>query len=121
MVNTEGHLIDEDGNDYGLADISIGNYSTGFLVHNKDDVKYVAYFNRAQELHGGDLYKAVRSEIANLITKQLYNTVTDTHDANFDEIVNKLIELFNPKELLYLIILKLLYLLIKLKVLLLLL
>lgn len=97
MVNTEGHLIDEDGNDYGLADISIGNYSTGFLVHNKDDVKYVAYFNRAQELHGGDLYKAVRSEIANLITKQLYNTVTDTHDANFDEIVNKLIELFNPK------------------------
>ena len=97
MVNTEGHLIDEDGNDYGIADISIGNYSTGFLVHNKDDVKYVAYFNRAQELHGGDLYKAVRSEIANLITKQLYNTVTDTHDANFDEIVNKLIELFNPK------------------------
>lgn len=97
MVNTEGHLIDEEGNDYGLADISIGNYSTGFLVHNKDDVKYVAYFNRAQELHGGDLYKAVRSEIANLITKQLYNTVTDTHDANFDEIVNKLIELFNPK------------------------
>lgn len=97
MVNTEGHLIDEDGNDYGLADINIGNYSTGFLVHNKDGVKYVAYFNKAQELNDSEIHKAIRSEIANLITKQLYNTISDTHDANFDEIVNKLIELFNPK------------------------
>lgn len=97
IVNTEGHLIDEDGNDYGLADINIGAYSMGFLVHNQDGVKYVAYFNRAQELNGSEIYKAVRSEIANLITKQLYNTVSDTHDINFDEIVNKLIELFNPK------------------------
>ena len=63
----------------------------------KDGVKYVAYFNKAQELNDSEIHKAIRSEIANLITKQLYNTVSDTHDANFDEIVNKLIELFNPK------------------------
>lgn len=97
IVNNEGHMIDEDGNDYGLADIGIGPYSMGFLVHNKDGVKYVGYFNTAQELSGSELYKAVRSEIADLVTRQLYNTVADTHDANFDEIVNKLIELFNPK------------------------
>lgn len=97
MVNTEGHLIDEEGNDYGSVNLNIGAYSTGFLVHNKDDVKYVAYFNSAQELNGSEIYKAVRSEIANLITKQLYNTVNATHDENFDEIINKLIELFNPK------------------------
>lgn len=97
IVNTEGHLIDEDGNDYGLADINIGAYSMGFLVHNKDGVKYVAYFNQAQELNGSEIYKAVRSEVANLIKKQLTNKIPDTHNTNFDEIVAKLIELFNPK------------------------
>lgn len=96
IVTPEGHLVDEDGNDYGLAPINIGNYSMGFLVHNRNGIKYVAYFNTRQELKGGKMYKAVRQEIANLITKQLYNTIEDTHDNNFDDIINRLIELFNP-------------------------
>lgn len=97
IVDTEGHMKDEDGNDYGLAPIEIGPYSMGFLVHNENDVKLVAYFNSAQELNGSEIHKAVNREIANLITKQLYNTIENEHDANFDEIINKLIELFNPK------------------------
>ena len=97
IVDPEGHMIGEDGTDYGLADISIGPYSMGFLVHNENGVKLVAYFNSAQELNGSEIHKAVNREIANLITKQLYNTIENEHDANFDEIINKLIELFNPK------------------------
>lgn len=97
IVDTEGHMKDEDGNDYGLAPIEIMPYSMGFLVHNENDVKLVAYFNSAQELNGSEIHKAVDREIANLITKQLYNTIENEHDANFDEIINKLIELFNPK------------------------
>ena len=97
IVDTEGHMIGEDGTDYGLADIAIGPYSMGFLVHNENDVKLVAYFNSAQELNSSEIHKAVNSEIANLITKQLYNTIENEHDANFDEIINKLIELFSPK------------------------
>ena len=97
IVNPEGHLVDEDGNDYGAADIRIAAYSMGFLVHNKDNVKYVAYFNSAQELNGSPIYAAVQNELYYLVKKQLYNTVEDTHDANFDEIFNKLIELFSPK------------------------
>lgn len=97
IVDTEGHMKDEDGNDYGLAPIEIGPYSMGFLVHNENGVKLVAYFNSAQELNGSEIHKAVNREIANLITKQLYNTIENEHDANFDEIINKLIELFNPK------------------------
>ena len=97
IVDTEGHMKDEDGIDYGLAPIEIGPYSMGFLVHNENDVKLVAYFNSAQELNGSEIHKAVNREIANLITKQLYNTIENEHDTNFDEIINKLIELFNPK------------------------
>ena len=97
IVDTEGHMIGEDGTDYGLADIAIGPYSMGFLVHNENGVKLVAYFNSAQELNGSEIHKAVNKEIANLITKQLYNTIENEHDTNFDEIINKLIELFNPK------------------------
>ena len=97
IVDTEGHMIGEDSTDYGLADIAIAPYSMGFLVHNENDVKLVAYFNSAQELNGSEIHKAVNREIANLITKQLYNTIENEHDANFDEIINKLIELFDRK------------------------
>lgn len=97
IVNSERHLIDEDGNDYGLADINIGEYSMGFLVYNEKGVKYTAYFNTAQELSGTKIQKAIYNELGYIINKQLYNTVADTHDANFDEIFDKLTELFNPK------------------------
>ena len=97
IVNTEGHMIGEDGTDYGLADIAIGSYSMGFLVHNENDIKLVAYFNSAQELNGSQIHAAIQNELYYIVKKQLYNTVEDTHDANFDEIFNKLIELFNPK------------------------
>ena len=97
IVNQEGHLIDEEGNDYGQAPIDIANYSMGFLVHNKDGVQLVAYFNEAAELKGSDIFNAVKFEIANLISKQLYNTVTSSHDANFEDIIERLIELFSPK------------------------
>ena len=96
-VNSEGHMIGEDGTDYGLADIKIDEYSMGFLVYNENNVKLAAYFNSAQELNGSEIHKAVNREIANLITKQLYNTIENEHDTNFDEIINKLIELFDRK------------------------
>ena len=97
IVNQEGHLIDEEGNDYGQAPIDIANYSMGFLVHNKDGVQLVAYFNEAAELKGSDIFNAVKFEIENLISKQLYNTVSSSHDANFEDIIERLIELFSPK------------------------
>lgn len=97
IVNQEGHLIDEEGNDYGQAPIDIANYSMGFLVHNKDGVQLVAYFNEAVELKDSDIFNAVKFEIENLISKQLYNTVSNSHDTNFEDIIERLIELFSPK------------------------
>ena len=97
MVNPNGHLVDEYGNDYGAADISIAPYSMGFLVHNKDGIKYVAYFNTAQELNGSPIHQAVQDELFYLINKQLYNTSSEDHDANFEDIFSRLRELFNPK------------------------
>lgn len=97
VVNQEGYLIDEDGNNYGQAPIKIGDYSMGFLVYNKNGTQFVSYFNEAIELKDSAIYKAVRSEIANLITKQLYNYNTSDHDANFEDIIEKLLELFSPK------------------------
>ena len=97
VVNQEGYLIDEDGNNHGQASIKIGDYSMGFLVYDKNGMKFVSYFDEAIELKDSAIYKAVRLEIANLISKQLYNTVTSSHDANFEDIIEKLIELFSPK------------------------
>lgn len=97
MVNQEGYLIDEDGNNHGQASIKIGDYSMGFLVYDKNGTRFVSYFNEAVELKDSAIYKAVRSEIANLITKQLYNYNTSDHDANFEDIIEKLLELFSPK------------------------
>ena len=97
VVNQEGYLIDEDGNNHGQASIKIGDYSMGFLVYDKNGIKFVSYFDEAIELKDSAIYKAVRSEIANLITKQLYNYNTSDHDANFEDIIEKLIELFSPK------------------------
>lgn len=101
MVTPDFHLVDEYGNDYGLAHSAIGRFSTGFLVHNKDGVKYVAYFNQAQELPSGTpgnktLKDYVYQEIFNLIYKQFANIAFSSHGANFQSIVNKLTDLFNP-------------------------
>lgn len=97
VVTQDGKLIDEYGNDYGYADSSIGAYSMGYLVHNKDGVKYVAYFNRAQDISDSDLMSDVKKELESLIIKQFNNVNDDNHETVYEEILNKLSEIFARK------------------------
>lgn len=99
MVNSDGTLIDEYGNTYGKADIDINSFSAGFLVHNEDGVKYVAYCNTAQTINNSELHKDVRQELAHLIIKQLNNKVKSLHEDNFNDIFNKITELFGKRGL----------------------
>lgn len=99
IVTPARHLIDEYGNDYGPAANNSGEFSMGFLINNDGDLPLIAYFNTAQELNGTKLYKLVRSEIADLITKQITNINPDTHDDNFNNIIDKIIELFGDGSL----------------------
>lgn len=97
IVTPDKKLIDEYGNDYGYADSSIGAYSMGYLVHNKDGVKYIAYFNRAQDISDSDLMSDVKTELESLIIKQFNNVNDDNHETVYEEIVNKLSEIFARK------------------------
>lgn len=99
MVNREGYLMDESGKTYGLAPLEIQPYSMGFLVHDENDVKLVAYCNTAQELNQSPITKALKNEIADIIIRQLNNKNLDTHDNVFDTLKNKLFEMFEAGSL----------------------
>lgn len=93
IVNNEGRLIDEEGNDLGRADNNISPFSIGFIVHDKDGKKFVAYCNTAQDIKNSKLGEALKGEIIKLITKQLLNADSNEHADNFYEIAESLNEL----------------------------
>nr|DAQ38043.1 MAG TPA: PolyVal ADP-Ribosyltransferase [Crassvirales sp.] len=93
IVNNEGRLIDEEGNDLGRADNNISPFSIGFIVHDEDGKKFVAYCNTAQDIKNSKLGEAVKGEIIKLITKQLLNVDSNEHADNFYEIAESLNEL----------------------------
>lgn len=93
IVNNEGRLIDEEGNDLGRADNNISPFSIGFIVHDEDGKKFVAYCNTAQDIKNSGLGTALKGEIIKLITKQLLNVDSNTHADNFYEIAECLNEL----------------------------
>ena len=93
IVNNEGRLIDEEGNDLGRADNNISPFSIGFIVHDEDGKKFVAYCNTAQDIKNSKLGKALKGEIIKLITKQLLNVDSNEHADNFYEIAESLNEL----------------------------
>lgn len=93
IVNNEGRLIDEDGNDLGRADNNISPFSIGFIVHDENGKKFVAYCNTAQDIKNNSLGTALKGEIIRLITKQLLNVDSSAHADNFYEIAECLNEL----------------------------
>ena len=93
IVNNEGRLIDEEGNDLGRADNNISPFSIGFIVHDEDSKKFVAYCNTAQDIKNSKLGEALKGEIIKLITKQLLNADSNEHADNFYEIAESLNEL----------------------------
>ena len=93
IVNNEGRLIDEEGNDLGRADNNISPFSIGFIVHDEGDKKFVAYCNTAQDIKNSKLGEAVKGEIIKLITRQLLNADSNEHADNFYEIAESLNEL----------------------------
>ena len=99
IVNNEGRLIDEEGNDLGRADNNISPFSIGFIVHDEGGRKFVAYCNTAQDIKNSGLGEAVKGEIIKLITKQLLNvdsdknSTIDRHADTFYEIIESLNEL----------------------------
>lgn len=93
IVNNEGRLIDEEGNDLGRADNNISPFSIGFIVHDEDGKKFVAYCNTAQDIKNSKLGEALKGEIIKLITKQLLNADSNEHADNFYEIAESLNEL----------------------------
>ena len=93
IVNNEGRLIDEEGNDLGRADNNISPFSIGFVVHDEDGKKFVAYCNTAQDIKNSKLGEALKGEIIKLITKQLLNADSNEHADNFYEIAESLNEL----------------------------
>lgn len=93
IVNNEGRLIDEEGNDLGRADNNISPFSIGFIVHDEDGKKFVVYCNTAQDIKNSKLGEALKGEIIKLITKQLLNADSNEHADNFYEIAESLNEL----------------------------
>lgn len=96
-----GHLVDEYGNDYGIAPQGIGDYSMGYVVYNKDGELFTAFCNSAVNMNGTTLHKVVKNELADIITHQINNINNSSHINNFNEIKERLQELFGPGGLFY--------------------
>lgn len=96
IVNSQNRMIDEFGNDYGFADSSINPYSMGFIVHNEDNIKLVGYCNTAQDISNSKIGAAVKNELYDILIKQLYNTNDETHEDVYNDIKDRLFELFGP-------------------------
>lgn len=93
IVNKEGHMIDENGKDLGEADISIQPYSIGFIIHNENGNKFVAYCNTAQDISKSEIANDVKEELKRLIDRQIYNVNESTHLEEFNSIFDSLNEL----------------------------
>lgn len=94
IINDKGYLIGEDGTNYGMADISMGKNSIGFVVNQDRNLTLVAYGVKAQDISQKEIVKAIRQEIKNIIVKQFNNTINNTHESNFEDIRYRLEELF---------------------------
>lgn len=91
MVNSNHMYQDEKGNTYGLAPYSIGEYSTGFIVY-KDDKKspVVARCTDAVPIDGSPLHDRLKTELKDIILKQLANTNPSDHVATFNNLSKRL-------------------------------
>lgn len=100
IVNKQRTLIDENGEKRGFAG-KVLPFSAGFLVYDKNGVRYVAYCNTAQELSGTKLKGMLRDEFASIITKQLTNKNNDNadHFDMFNELFDRLSELIGNDSL----------------------
>lgn len=93
MINKEGYLIDEYGNNYGPADIQFKAYSAGFVINKEDDSLDVAYITNNKNINN-DLKESIKQEIINNITKQFNNTLESNHGDTFKDILDTMFELF---------------------------
>lgn len=99
-----GRLRGEDGEDYGEADPSIGDYSMGIITYMGDGIPRVAYFQKDVDIKDSKLVQIVKNEVRRLIYRQinnLYNPIDPDseakHEETFTEIGNLLTELFGNK------------------------
>lgn len=93
MINKEGYLVDEYGNNYGPADIQFKAYSAGFIINNNNDEFDVAYITNNKNVND-DLKEGIKQEIINNITRQFNNTSESNHGDTFKNILDTMFELF---------------------------
>lgn len=103
MVNNKRQLIGEDGKVYGYAPLTMEEYSMGYVVGYDNDIPKIAYLTERIKLSKDNkLREAIEAEIRDIFTKQFANGKTnETHNHNdeFENIVQKCIELFGYGEL----------------------
>lgn len=101
----DGELIDENGNKIGESfqdpnsnNVTIGNYSMGYIVSN-GSIPYVAYLNTAIPVTNAKLIKDVKQAIGDILNEQLNNKdkSDSEHETTFNTIKQKMLELFGAK------------------------
>ena len=100
MVNENGYMIDEHGNNHGKAKVGIGEYSMGFVVGKDGKHTYTAHCVNAVPIDkDSKLIEDLKNELNILINEQFNNTNNDTHDEKFDELIDRFSDLFGIKGL----------------------
>ena len=92
-----GRLIGEDGTDYGEASPYVSDYSMGYITYRDNNLTFVSYFQRANEIKDSDIANAAKGEVRRLILAQLYNSFSadnpGLHEDTFKNIGDLLTEL----------------------------
>lgn len=94
IVNKHGYYIGEDGTNYGMAAIEVKHRSIGFLVSNDRGMLLTALGVKAQDISQKEIAEAIKQEIKNIIVKQFNNTIDDNHESTFEDIRDRIEELF---------------------------
>ena len=92
-INNQGHIIGEDGTDYGNAFVGTTAYTMGFMVYNKDNIKYIDYLENTQQV-SNDIKKDLLQEVRHAIGKHINNTNDATHEEVYNNVVNTLTAIF---------------------------
>lgn len=94
IVNKQGYYIGEDGTNYGMAVIGVDHRSIGFLVSNDRGMPLTALGVKAQDISQKEIAKAIKQELKNIFVKQFNNTINDNHESTFEDIRDRIEELF---------------------------
>ena len=92
-INNQGHIKGEDGTDYGYAFAGTTAYTMGFMVYNKDNIKYIDYLENTQQV-SNDIKQDLLQEVRHAIGKHINNTNDATHEEVYNNVINTLTAIF---------------------------